>query len=57
MLESNGETTSFASLKQAIFESELSWLKWKAAKCPNYEIASDATIKSKLQARRQAKLE
>lgn len=58
MLESSAETTSIAALKQAVFESELSWLKWKASRCPNYEVTPlDNSVRAKLQARRQAKLE
>ena len=52
MFESNSETTNIASLKQAVFENEQAWLKWKAAKCQPYECQSDETIKSKIQARR-----
>lgn len=39
MLEACSETTNTACLKQAVFESEVSWLKWKASRCPNYEVA------------------
>ena len=57
MIEANSDSTNTKCLKQSIFENEQQWLKWKANKCPSYELQSDANILQKLQARRQAKLE
>lgn len=44
MLEAQSETTGVAALKQIVYQSEKQWLKWKAGKCANYELAQDKTI-------------
>ena len=38
LIEANSESTNTSCLKQSIFENEQQWLKWKANKCPNYEL-------------------